>query len=120
VRLLTVIQNSPTGGRTILTSQRFAPRGSDLDIPWPVFQTFALQTLFTFAVSQTFSYIAKDGHEYGYYYVHHDGLVTDVDFALLEALRSAAPLPGYPLVRGELFNYGIRGTLFAKEDQGIP
>lgn len=87
---------------------------------WPVFQTFALQTLFTFAVSQTFSYVAKDGHQYGYYYVHHDPPYDDKDVALVLALRSDVPLPGFPLIRGELFNFSIRGQLFAKEDQGIP
>jgi|SRR6266699_2724151 len=115
-----MIQNHPTVGRLILTSQRFAPKGRDLDNPWPAAQTFVLQTLFEFAVTQTFSYVLKSGRQRGYYYLHHPPPDTDADIALTLALRADVTTVGFPLIRGELFNAGIRGQLSFVEDQGIP
>lgn len=115
-----MIQNHPTVGRLILTSQRFAPKGRDADNTWPLFQTFALQDLFEFAVTQTFSYVMKSGRQRGYYYLHHDIPATDADFQLTLALRADGSFTGFPLTRGELFNAGIRGQLSFVEDQGVP
>src|SRR5216683_319881 len=103
-----MIQNSPTGGRTILYSNRFAPRGRDADNMWPDVQSFALVTLVTFPGeplnSYTFIARLKDGNNYQYYYGGHPAPTTDADLAVLNSLTMIDPIYGPQPWRGERFN----------------
>ena len=112
-----MIRNSPNGGRTIIYTNRFAPRGKDVDNIFPAnFGACLPPNGFL-----EFSIALKDGLSYTYWY-SFTNVITDPNYTTLNAQLNRVPLdpndPNQQPWGGELFNASVRATLIGKELSG--
>jgi len=114
-----MIQNSPTGGRTILSVQQFRPRG---DKDKPIVPFFAGTVIDPpFRITATFT--LKNGHlcYYRYSYAEDttDGQIYQAYYQL-NGDPANMPNPNAQPWGGEFYNASVRGTLISKTDLGLP